>query len=177
MAQLRKVIIIGSGPAGATAAIYTSRAELKPLVMAGEKSGGQLVNTALVENWPGTEKGVMGPELMIEMRKQAIKFGTEVIDKNVTAVDFSSRPFKLWVKVPLSGKTAEELLTYGSDEEFETETVKIKQQPHDYEAEAVIVTTGAIPIMLNVHGERKLLGRGVATYAGCDAPSYKEKSI
>lgn len=90
---MRKLIIIGSGPAGYTAGIYAARAELKPLILAGEKSGGQLMNTTAVENWPGAEAGVMGPELMEKMRDQAKKFGAEIVDKNATQVDFSKTPF------------------------------------------------------------------------------------
>lgn len=144
--ETRRVIIIGSGPAGYTAGIYAARAELKPLLLAGEKSGGQLMNTAMVENWPGVEAGVNGPDLMIEMRKQAAKFGAKVVDKNATKVDFSIKPFKVWT----------------GDEE--------------HVAEAVIVATGAASIMLGVPGEQKLFGRGVATCAVCDAPFYKEKT-
>jgi len=143
--MVRKLIIIGSGPAGYTAAVYAARAELKPLVLAGEKSGGQLMNTGAVENWPGTKEGVMGPELMIEMRQQAVKFGAEMVDKQVTKVDLSQRPFKVWA--------GEEI----------------------YEAEAVIVATGAESVMSGVPGEKELLGRGVATCAVCDAPFYRDK--
>ena len=141
----RKLIIIGSGPAGYTAAVYAARAELKPLLLAGEKSGGQLMNTQMVENWPGAEKGVMGPELMMEMRKQAQRFGAEMVDKNVTKVDFSQRPFKVWVK------------------------------EEEYTAEAVIVAIGAERVMLGVSGEKELMGRGVSICAVCDAPFYRDK--
>ncbi|MBU0579179.1 thioredoxin-disulfide reductase [Patescibacteria group bacterium] len=140
-----KVAIIGSGPAGYTAGIYSSRAKLKPILFAGDKPGGQLMNTTLVENWPGTESGVMGPELMTEMRKQAVKFGVEIIDKKVTQVDFSGELKKIWV----------------GDELFEAETV--------------IVATGAAGIMSGVPGEKEFLGKGVATCAVCDAPFYREK--
>jgi thioredoxin reductase (NADPH) len=143
--MVRKLIIIGSGPAGYTAAVYAARAELKPLVLAGEKSGGQLMDTQMVENWPGTEKGVMGPELMMEMRKQAQRFGAEILDKNATKVDFSQRPFKVWVK------------------------------EEEYTAEAVIIATGAERVMLGVPGEKELMGKGVATCAVCDAAFYKDK--
>jgi len=142
-----KLIIIGSGPAGFTAGIYSGRAELKPLLFTGDKQGGQLMNTALVENWPGAEKGVMGSDLMMKMRKQAEKFGAEVIDKKVTRVDFSKRPFKVWV----------------GEEEFQ--------------AEAVIIATGAENRMLGIPGEKKLLGKGVAVCAVCDAPFYKNKRV
>lgn len=144
---MRKLVIIGSGPAGLTAAIYAARAELKPLVLAGEKSGGQLMNTSQVENWPGTEQGVMGPELMTQMRKQAQRFGAEMVDRNVIRVDFSAKPFRAWAK----------------DEE--------------YEAESVIVASGAESKMLGVPGENELLGRGVSTCAVCDAPFYRDKVV
>jgi thioredoxin reductase (NADPH) len=140
-----KVIIIGSGPAGYTAGIYAARANLKPVLFAGDKSGGQLMNTTLVENWPGTEAGVMGPELMMEMRQQAVKFGAEIIDKKVTKVDFSGELKKVWV-----------------DDEL-------------YEAETIIVATGAAGIMLGVPGEKEFFGKGVATCAVCDAPFYRDK--
>ncbi|PIP87521.1 thioredoxin-disulfide reductase [Candidatus Beckwithbacteria bacterium CG22_combo_CG10-13_8_21_14_all_01_47_9] len=138
---MRKLIIIGSGPAGYTAGIYAARAKLEPLILAGEIHGGQLMNTTVVENWPGSKTGIMGPELMREMREQAQKFGAEIIDKNVVKVDFSKRSFTI----------------------------------DDYQAEAVIITTGASSLMLGVPGEKELLGRGVATCAVCDAPFYKEK--
>jgi len=140
-----QVIIIGSGPAGYTAGIYASRAKLKPTLFAGDKPGGQLMNTTLVENWPGTEAGVMGPELMMEMRQQAAKFGAEIIDKKVTQVDFSGKLKQIWV----------------GDKLYETKTV--------------IVATGAAGIMLGVPGEQEFLGRGVATCAVCDAPFYRDK--
>ena len=174
MAEKHKLIIIGSGPAGYTAGIYASRAELAPVVLAGEKNGGQLMNTTMVENWPGNVDGVLGPELMMSMRAQAEKFGSVMVDRFVTAVDFSSRPFKLWTKQP-KGKTAIELMSHGSDEDFAGAIAKIKEQEHDYEADAVIVSTGAVPIYLGVPGEAELLGRGVATCAVCDAAFYREK--
>jgi thioredoxin reductase (NADPH) len=145
--MIYKLIIIGSGPAGYTAGLYSARAELKPLVFAGERSGGQLMNTALVENWPGAEKGVLGPDLMMEMRKQAEKFGAEMVDKKVTKVDFSQHPFKVWD---------------GKDE---------------YQAQTVIVATGAESMRLGIPGERELMGRGVAVCAVCDAPFYRDKTV
>ncbi len=141
----RQLIIIGSGPAGYTAGIYAGRAELKPLMFAGESHGGQLMNTTMVENWPGFEKGIMGPDLMKELRLQAARFETEIIDKNVTKVDFSQKPFKVW-----QGETG-------------------------YQADSIIVTTGAESLMLGVPGEKKLMGRGVSTCAVCDAAFFKEK--
>jgi len=142
----RNTIIIGSGPAGYTAGIYTSRAQLEPLLFAGEKNGGQLMNTTLVENWPGSKDGILGPELMMDMRAQAEKFGTEIIDKNVTRVDFSGDVKKVYI-----GET-------------------------EYQAKSIIVATGAKARMTGVPGEEKLLGRGVATCAVCDAAFYKEKN-
>lgn len=141
---MNKLIIIGSGPAGYTAGIYSARAELKPLIFCGDKSGGQLMDTTMVENWPGAKDGVMGPRLMMDLREQAKKFGAEMIDKRVTKVDFSQRPFKIYTS-------------------------------EVYLAEAVIIATGAESIRLNIPGEERLLGRGVATCAVCDAPFYKDK--
>lgn len=142
---MNKLIIIGSGPAGYTAGIYAGRAELKPLIFSGDNSGGQLMNTTLVENWPGAKEGVMGPVLMQNLREQAKKFGAEIIDKKVIRADFRQKPFKVWA----------------ADEEFTAATV--------------IVATGAESIRLNIPGEERLLGRGVATCAICDAPFYKDK--
>lgn len=145
MANIAEVIIIGSGPAGWTAAIYLARADLKPIVFAGEKSGGQLMLTTVIENFPGFPKGIDGPELMMNMREQAASFGTQILDKNVTKVDFTNRPFKVW-----SGDTL-------------------------YEAKSVLISTGAETIWLGVPGEEKLIGRGVSSCAVCDAAFFKEK--
>ena len=142
----RQLIIIGSGPAGYTAGIYAGRAELKPLMFAGESHGGQLMNTTMVENWPGFAKGIMGPDLMKEMRLQAARFETEIIDKNVTKVDFSQKTFRVW------------------------------QGEMEYQADAVIITTGAESLMLGVPGEKELMGRGVSTCAVCDAAFFKGKT-
>jgi thioredoxin reductase (NADPH) len=138
---MNKLIIIGSGPAGYTAGIYAGRAGLKPLLFSGEKSDGQLIYTTMVENWPGAKDGVMGPKLMEDLRGQAEKFGTKIIDQQVTKVDFKQKPFKV----------------------------------NDLETESVIIATGAESIRLNVPGEERLLGRGVATCAVCDAPFYRDK--
>src|SRR3989344_7964776 len=144
--MIRKLIIIGSGPAGYAAGVYAARAKLEPLILAGETHGGQLMNTTLVENWPGSQSGILGPDLMKEMRQQAQKFGAEIIDKNVAKVDFTSK-----VK--------------------EVHTLEVK-----YQAETVIITTGASSTRLNIPGEKEFLGRGVATCAVCDAPFYKDKT-
>ncbi len=143
----RKLIIIGSGPAGYTAAIYAARALMNPLVIAGYNHGGQLMLTTLVENFPGFSKGILGPELMQEMRLQAENLGAEIIDRDATKVDFSSIPFKIWVEDEM------------------------------YEAWAVIVATGARPKWLNVKGEKEFVGRGVSTCAPCDAPFFKNKNV
>lgn len=143
-----KVAIIGSGPAGYTAALYNARAQLKPVVFAGQKSGGQLMLTTQVENFPGFSKGKPGPELMTEMRQQAAKFGADIRDQYVTKVDFSTRPFKLQI----DGK-------------------------EEITAEAVIIATGAEARMLGIPGEKELLGRGVSTCAVCDAPFFKNKQV
>lgn len=152
MNEVRKVIIIGSGPAGYAAALYTARAQLAPLVFAGETAGGQLMLTTEVENYPGFPKGVMGPDLMVAMREQAAKFGAEIVDKNVTRVDFSKRPFEIGIGQSVQG---EDVL---------------------FGARAVIIATGAEAQLLGIPGERELMGRGVSTCAVCDAPFYKDKT-
>ena len=147
MAEKRRVIIIGSGPSGLTAAVYTARANLEPLVIEGIEAGGQLMLTTEVENYPGFVDGIMGPELMESMRKQAARFGTEFLTDNVTSVDFSSKPFK----IETAGTT--------------------------YEAAAVIISTGASARMLGIPGERELLGHGVSTCATCDGFFFRGQEI
>lgn len=144
--MIRKVIIIGSGPAGYTAALYLARAKLAPLVLAGEKHGGQLMLTTDVENYPGFEAGILGPELMEKMRQQAVRFGAEIVDRDVTKVDLTQKPFK----IHLGG--------------VPTAT-----------SEVVVIATGAESKLLDVPGEKELMGRGVSTCAVCDAPFYKDK--
>jgi thioredoxin reductase (NADPH) len=143
----RDVTIIGSGPAGLTAAIYAARANLSPLMIEGIEAGGQLMLTTEVENYPGFVDGIMGPELMERMRKQAARFGTEIVTDYVTSVDFSSTPFKV--------STASET----------------------YESNAVIISTGASAKMLGVPGEKELLGHGVSTCATCDGFFFKEQEL
>jgi thioredoxin reductase (NADPH) len=147
MSEPRNVIIIGSGPAGLTAAIYTARANLEPLMFEGYQAGGQLMITTDVENYPGFKDGVMGPDLMIETRAQAARFGTEIVTKNVERVDFSERPFKVWVEGEL------------------------------HTAHTVIVATGANPRLLGIPGESELMGMGVSTCATCDGAFFKDKPI
>jgi thioredoxin reductase (NADPH) len=147
MATTRKVIIIGSGPAGYTAAIYAARANLGPLMVSGLQSGGQLMLTTMVENFPGFVDGVMGPELMETMRKQAERFGTDMIAEDVTAVNLARRPFGVQV-----GETT-------------------------YETETLIVATGASAKLLGVPGERELMGRGVSTCATCDGFFFKGQDV
>jgi thioredoxin reductase (NADPH) len=153
MSSPRSVIIIGSGPAGLTAAIYASRANLAPLVIEGEPSstsdqpGGQLMLTTDVENFPGFPDGVMGPELMIKFREQALRFGAEFVTEKVTSVDLSERPFRVWVR--------------------DTE----------YQAESVIVSTGARSLMLGLEAEVRLLGHGLSTCATCDGFFFKGQHI
>jgi len=144
----RNVIIIGSGPAGYTAAIYASRAQLSPLLISGKEPGGQLMQTTEVENWPGEDEGIMGPELMANMRKQAARFGTEFVEDMVTNVDFCVRPFKL-----------------------ETATGKT------FTSHAVIIATGASARWLGAPGEDKLKGRGVSACATCDGFFFKGKKV
>jgi len=143
----RKVIIIGSGSAGLTAAIYTARANLSPLLFEGPLAGGQLTLTTEVENYPGFPEGVMGPDLMEMTKKQALRFGAEIQSKYITKVDFSKRPFHLW-----------------TDKE-------------ELEAESVIISTGASARMLGLESEKKLMGHGVSTCATCDGFFFREKEI
>ena len=150
---VRPLIIIGSGPAGLTAAIYTARANLAPLVIEGEPSstsdqpGGQLMLTTEVENFPGFPEGITGPELMMNCRSQAERFGAEFLTERVTRVDFSERPFRVWVR--------------------DTE----------YRAESVIVSTGARSLMLGIESETRLLGHGLSTCATCDGFFFRGQEI
>jgi thioredoxin reductase (NADPH) len=145
--DVREIIVIGGGPAAYTAALYSARANLNPLVIEGFAWGGQLMITSDVENYPGYADGVLGPEMMQDLRRQAERFGTEFLTDDVTKVDFSERPFKVWV---------------GEDE---------------YRAEAVVVATGANARQLGLDSEKKLQGRGVSYCAVCDAAFFKEREI
>ena len=153
----RKVIIIGSGPAGLTAAIYTARANLEPLLIEGEPSsnsdqpGGQLMLTTEVENFPGFPSGIMGPELMANFREQAGRFGTEILTSKVSKVDLSQRPFKVWI-----GNSSAE---------------------PTYLAESIIVSTGAQSLMLGLEAEKRLLGQGLSTCATCDGFFFRDQDI
>jgi len=147
MATTRKVIIIGSGPAGYTAAIYGARANLAPLMLSGVQAGGQLMLTTLVENYPGFVEGIQGPELMEIMKKQAEHFGTEMITEDVTSVDFSKRPFV------------------------------VKTDDQTFEGHTVIIATGASAKLLGLPAESKLMGRGVSTCATCDGFFFKDGNI
>jgi thioredoxin reductase (NADPH) len=145
--SIRNVIIIGSGPAGLTAGLYSARANLKPLVIEGLEAGGQLMLTTLVENWPGFRDGIMGPELMAEMRVQAERFGAEVIRGNVTSVDLLSYPYVVTT----------------SDAE--------------YRCRSLIIATGATARLLGLPSERQLIGHGVSTCATCDGYFFRGKPI
>src|SRR5258706_856103 len=145
--SIRNVIIIGSGPAGLTAALYAARANLKPLIIEGLEAGGQLMLTTLVENWPGFRDGIMGPELMGEMRAQAERFGAEIIRGNVTSADLLSYPY----------------------------VVKTSDGVH--RCRAVIIATGATARLLGLPSERALLGHGVSTCATCDGYFFRGKPI
>jgi thioredoxin reductase (NADPH) len=146
--SIREVIIIGTGPAGYTAALYTSRANLKPLVIEGHEPGGQLTTTTDVENFPGFPDGIMGPELMANMRKQVIRFGTEFLATKVTKVDLSKRPYKVFCE---NGNT------------FETQTL--------------IIATGASAKYLGLPNEKSLIGKGVSACATCDGFFYRNQVV
>ncbi len=168
------VVIIGSGPAAYTAAIYAARAKLEPVLFAGQKAGGQLMWTTEVENFPGYPDGIKGPDLMVNMMTQAQKFGTEIKYDYVTAVDFSARPFKIWTTIP-AGQVADSLLTTATAEDYAKARAEIIKTEPTIVADAVIIATGASSIMLGAKGEMEYLGRGVSTCAVCDAAFYKDK--
>ncbi len=146
--DVRKVAIIGSGPAGYTAAIYASRANLSPVMFLGMQPGGQLTITSDVENWPGEPDGVMGPDLMEKLKKQAVRFGTELIEDTIVSVDFSSHPHKM-----------------------------TDSHGNVHEAETVIISTGATAKWLDILGEKEFQGRGVSACATCDGFFFRGKKI
>lgn len=145
---MKNVAIIGSGPAGYTAAIYTARANMKPVLIEGIQPGGQLTTTSEVDNYPGFSEGITGPELMGEMKKQSLRFGTEIINGEVSSVDFSKSPFSLTA----NGKDT-------------------------YQAKTVIIATGATAKLLNMESEKRLMGLGVSACATCDGFFFKEKEV
>src|SRR5438874_10038576 len=145
--DVREMIIIGGGPAGYTAALYAARANLRPLVIEGFNWGGQLMITSDVENYPGYADGIMGPEMMADFRRQAERFGTQFVTDNVTRVDFSERPFRIWV------------------------------EDTEYTARTVIIATGASARWLGLDSEERLKGRGVSACATCDGAFFRDKHI
>ena len=154
----REVVIIGSGPAGLTAAIYAARADLAPLVIEGEPSstsdqpGGQLMLTTDVENFPGFPEGIMGPQLMADMRTQAARFGAEIVSAKVSRVNFSEQPFRIWIGNPEANAAT-------------------------HTADAVIVSTGARSVMLGLEAEQRLIGHGLSTCATCDGFFFRDQEI
>jgi thioredoxin reductase (NADPH) len=144
---LRNVIVIGSGPAGLTAALYASRANLQPLIIEGLEAGGQLMLTTLVENWPGFRDGIMGPDLMTEMRAQAERFGAEIIRGNVKGVDLTRQP------------------------------LTVRTSDAEYQCRTLIIATGASARLLGLPSERALMGHGVSTCATCDGYFFRGKPI
>lgn len=173
--QTAQVVIIGSGPAGYSAAIYNSRARLEPVLYAGLASGGQLMNTTDVENYAGFPEGIMGPDLMIGMRQQAQKFGTTIHDKYVTAVDFTQRPFRIWTNVP-EGFNPQEFSKLKPDEMAAFREQVMQAEP-EIVAKSVIIATGAAPITLGIPGEEEFWAKGVSACAVCDAAFFKEKKV
>src|SRR5437762_9490007 len=147
MSAARNVIIIGSGPAGLTAALYTARANLQPLVIEGLHAGGQLMLTTLVENFPGYRDGIMGPELMAEMQAQAAKFGADLVQSHVTSVDICVQPFV------------------------------VRTSEAEYTARSIIIATGATARLLGLPAERTLMGHGVSTCATCDGYFFRGREI
>ena len=146
-ASVRELVILGSGPAGLTAALYTARANLKPLVVHGPQPGGQLTTTTLVENFPGFIEGIFGPELMSNMEKQAERFGAEIVQRRATKVDLSKRPFTLW---------------------FDDQEIKTK---------SLIISTGATGKTLKLPRESELMGYGLSTCATCDGAFFRDQEI
>lgn len=144
---VENLVILGSGPAGLTAAIYSARARLAPVVLGGTQAGGQLMLTSDVENYPGFPEGILGPELMAKMRAQAERFGARVLDQDATAVDLRKRPFR------------------------------VETGDQKFDAKVLIVATGASAKWLGVRGEEKLRGQGVSSCATCDGPFFKEKAL
>ena len=185
--MLYDVIIIGSGPSGLTAGIYTSRASLRTLLFAGKKWGGQLQLTTEVENFPGFPEGIMGPELMDRMRKQAVRFGVTIIDKEVTGIDVSKQPFTVSADEVVAGASSRDVVAGASPADM-SEARQGRATTHQmgnvrqgsanmYQAKSIIIATGADTMWLGIPGEAQFIGKGVSSCAPCDAFFYRNKHV
>ncbi len=186
--MVEKVIIIGGGPAGLSAAIYTARAALSPLVFAGSPPGGQLMLTSEVENYPGFES-ILGPELIEKMRRQAKKFGARIIEENVVKVDFSKKPFKIYLSQDGSPEILPQLnspphqnlvrgLKHPVSENFGSPSSSLKSASFKvFSAESVLIATGAKALWLGLPSEQRLRGKGVSACATCDGFFFKDKVV
>lgn len=170
------VAVIGSGPAGYTAGIYLGRALLKPVLFSGLSVGGQLMFTRNVENFPGFPDGVPGPQFILDLQKQVAKFGADLHHEQITAVDFSQRPFRLWTSLP-ENVSYEDIKNMSTEELSQAMELIKNNKEADYAAEAVLISTGAEHLKLAVPGEKEYMGKGVGFCAVCDGAFYRDKRV